>query len=296
MPFKIEEHYPVFREVSVSQDAALSVKNGKNAKAPEKDGGLFANEYCKLICNENPEIYCFSRFDKQKNLFVPLSELSNEVPYWLTAKNIEQRFALDALLNDEIPLVTLIGKAGTGKTLLAVAAGLYKAVDCGQYERVLVARPTISLGQDIGFLPGSVEEKLSPWMYPISDNVDFLIRRKKTMRSKIHGFSDLTERGILLIEPLPYIRGRSIHKQFLIIDEAQNLSVHEIKTILTRAGEGTKIVLAGDPYQIDNPKITAEESGLMQVVKKFRNESLSAHVILVKGERSKLSEIAANLL
>ena len=295
MAFKIEEHYPVYREISVSQECIYSVRDGINVKINENTG-LFANEYYKLVCDENPQTVCFSRFCKQLNSFVPLSRLSYEIPHWLTAKNTEQSFALDALLNDEIPLVTLIGKAGTGKTLLAVAAGLYKTIDCGQYERVLVARPTISLGQDIGFLPGSVEEKLSPWMYPISDNVDFLIHGKRTMRSKIHGFRDLTERGILLIEPLPYIRGRSIHRQFLIIDEAQNLSVHEIKTILTRAGEGTKIILAGDPYQIDNPKITAEESGLMQVVKKFRKENLFSHVTLVKGERSKLSEMAANLL
>ena len=295
MPFRIEELYPIYNEISVSREIFYAVKDGKIAKT-EESTKLFANEYYKLISDENSENFCFSRFDKQSNSFVPLSQASKEIPHWLTAKNIEQNFALDALLNDDVPLVTLIGKAGTGKTLLAVAAGLYKTIDCGQYERVLVARPTISLGQDIGFLPGSVEEKLSPWMYPISDNVNFLIHGKRTMRSKIHGFRDLTERGILVIEPLPYIRGRSIHNQFLVIDEAQNLSVHEIKTILTRAGDGTKIILAGDPYQIDNPKITAEESGLMQVVKKFRGEILSSHITLVKGERSKLSEMAANLL
>jgi len=295
MPFSIEKHYPIYREILLSQVEILTVKNGKNIKN-ENEKDVFANEYYKLINAENLEEYCFARFNKATNEFVPLSLVANEIPNWLTAKNIEQSFALDALLNDEIPLVVLIGKAGTGKTLLAVAAGLYKTTDCGEYERVLVARPTISLGQDIGFLPGSIEDKLTPWMYPIADNVNFLIKRKRTMRSKIQGFSDLTERGILLIEPLPYIRGRSIHKQFLIIDEAQNLTIHEVKTILTRAGEGTKIILAGDPYQIDNPKITAEESGLMQVVKKFRNESLSSHITLVKGERSKLSEMAANLL
>lgn len=293
--FNIEKHYPIYREILLSQEEIIAVKNGKNIKN-ESNEKVFANEYYKLLNIENSQEYCFSRYLKDTNEFTPLNPAASEIPNWLTAKNTEQSFALDALLNDEIPLVVLIGKAGTGKTLLAVAAGLYKTIDCGEYERVLVARPTISLGQDIGFLPGSIEDKLTPWMYPIADNVNFLIRRKRTMRSKMQGFSDLTERGILLIEPLPYIRGRSIHKQFLIIDEAQNLTIHEVKTILTRAGEGTKIILAGDPYQIDNPKITAEESGLMQVVNKFRNESLSSHITLVKGERSKLSEMAANLL
>jgi PhoH-like ATPase len=292
---KIESIYPVYREITVEQKKIEFIKSGKNIKLDTRETP-FANEYFKMTSEENAEMKCFSRFDREKNEFCPLDSAANEIPHWLAPRNIEQTLALDALLNDEIPLVTLIGKAGTGKTLLAVAAGLYKTIDCGQFERVLVARPTVSLGQDIGYLPGSVEEKLGPWMYPISDNVDFLIRARRTMRSKIHGFTDLTERGILLIEPLPYIRGRSIHKQYLVIDEAQNLSLHEIKTILTRAGEGTKIILAGDPYQIDNPKITAEESGLMQVVKRFVNESLSSHITLVKCERSKLSEMAANLL
>jgi len=295
MTFNIEKHYPVYREILLSQEAVFEIKSGKCIKN-ETNAEVFANEYYKIANAENPQEYCFSRFSKETDEFVPLNPLASEIPHWLSAKNVEQKFALDALINDEIPLVVLIGKAGTGKTLLAVAAGLYKTIDCGQYERVLVARPTISLGQDIGFLPGTIEDKLTPWMYPIADNVNFLIQRKRTMRSKMQGFSDLTERGILLIEPLPYIRGRSIHKQFLIIDEAQNLTIHEVKTILTRAGEGTKIILAGDPYQIDNPKITAEESGLMQVVKKFRDQSLSSHITLIKGERSKLSEMAANLL
>ena len=295
MPFKIEEIYPVYREIKIDEKPLDEIRNGKSIKNKTEEN-VFPNEYYKLTCCENPQISCLSRFDGEKQEFVPLVCASNEIPHWLTAKNIEQTLALDALLNDDIALVTLIGKAGTGKTLLAVAAGLYKTIDCGQYERVLVARPTVSLGQDIGFLPGSIEEKLGPWMYPISDNVDFLIHTRKTMRSKIHGFTDLTERGILLIEPLPYIRGRSIHKQYLVIDEAQNLSLHEIKTILTRAGVGTKIILAGDPYQIDNPKISAQDSGLMQVVKKFRNENLSSHITLVKCERSKLAETAANLL
>jgi len=293
--FKIEENYPIYREIAIDESGIEDIKKGKPVKnnAEEK---LLANGYYKLLSDKNPDIACFARFNKDTDEFYPLSAAANEIPHWLVPKNIEQTLALDALLNDDIPLVVLVGKAGTGKTLLAVAAGLYKTIDCGEYERVLVARPTISLGQDIGFLPGTIEEKLGPWMYPISDNVDFLIKRRKTMRSKIQGFKDLTERGILLIEPLPYIRGRSIHNQYLVIDEAQNLSLHEIKTILTRAGEGTKIILAGDPYQIDNQNISAQDCGLMRVVDRFANESLSSSITLVKCERSKLAEMAANLL
>ena len=293
--FRIEDDYPIYREIIIDEKLIGDIKNGKCVKNTSA-AKVLANGYYKLLSDKETDVACFARFNKDTDEFCPLSAAANEIPHWLVPKNIEQTLALDALLNDEIPLVVLVGKAGTGKTLLAVAAGLYKTIDCAQYERVLVARPTISLGQDIGFLPGTIDEKLGPWMYPISDNVDFLIKRRKTMRSKIQGFKDLTERGILLIEPLPYIRGRSIHKQYLVIDEAQNLSLHEIKTILTRAGEGTKIILAGDPYQIDNPKITVEDSGLMQVVKKFADETLSSQITLVKCERSKLAEMAANLL
>jgi PhoH-like ATPase len=293
--FKIEENYPIYREIAIDENGIEDIKKGKPVKN-NADEKLLANGYYKLLSDKNSDIACFARFNKDTDEFYPLSAAANEIPHWLVPKNIEQTLALDALLNDDIPLVVLVGKAGTGKTLLAVAAGLYKTIDCSEYERVLVARPTISLGQDIGFLPGTIEEKLGPWMYPISDNVDFLIKRRKTMRSKIQGFKDLTERGILLIEPLPYIRGRSIHNQYLVIDEAQNLSLHEIKTILTRAGEGTKIILAGDPYQIDNQNISAQDCGLMRVVDRFANESLSSSITLVKCERSKLAEMAANLL
>jgi PhoH-like ATPase len=200
------------------------------------------------------------------------------------------------LLHDGIQLVTLVGKAGTGKTLLAVAASIYKTVDENVYNRVLVSRPTLPMGKDIGYLPGTVEEKLTPWMYPIADNVELIMRKDNRSSRHIRGFRELVEMGILVIEPLTYIRGRSIHNQYLIIDEAQNLTPHEIKTIITRVGDGTKIIVTGDPYQIDNPYIDSSSNGLAYLVERFKEQTISAHITFTKGERSRLSELAANLL
>ncbi len=212
-------------------------------------------------------------------------------------RNKEQTFALDLLLEDRIKLVTLVGMAGTGKTLLAIAAGLFQTADLAAYQRLLVSRPIFPLGRDIGFLPGDIEEKLNPWMKPVYDNVEFIIdlARDKSAHKK-RGYQELIDLGILEIEPLTYIRGRSIPHQFLLIDEAQNLTPHEIKTIITRAGEATKIVLTGDPYQIDNPYVDSTSNGLTYVVHKFRGDSLAGHITLLKGERSELAERAAELL
>jgi len=213
-------------------------------------------------------------------------------------RNKEQCFALDLLLDDDIKLVTLVGKAGTGKTLLAIAAGLKRSADDRAFHRLLVSRPIFPLGKDIGYLPGDVEEKLNPWMKPVYDNVEFLLESRpavgRTGRSR--GYQELMDQGLLEIEPLTYIRGRSIPHQYLIIDESQNLTPHEIKTIITRAGEGTKVVLTGDPYQIDNPYVDATSNGLVYVVEKFRGEAIAGHITLRKGERSDLAELAANLL
>ncbi len=211
-------------------------------------------------------------------------------------KNREQHFALDALLDDNIKLVTLVGKAGSGKTLLAIAAGLAKVTDQNVFQRLLVSRPIFPLGKDLGYLPGDVEEKLNPWMQPIFDNIEFLmgLTQKEKKRGRSH--KELIDLGIVQIEPLTYIRGRSIPAQYMIVDEAQNLTPHEVKTIISRAGEGTKIVLTGDPYQIDNPYVDQTNNGLIHVVNRFRSEKIAAHIVLAKGERSELAEIAANLL
>ncbi len=291
--FKAEELYPGYTVHTIEHEKVLSLREKKTA---DTEISFLPNEYLKVISDKEAELVAFCRYNKSTKCLTPLSSGSAEVPRWVRPRNIEQSLALDALLDDSVKLVTLIGKAGTGKTLLAIAAGLYKTIDENKFDRILVSRPTLPMGQDIGFLPGSVEEKLTPWMYPIADNVDLILRQRKSVRSRVQGFKDLSEMGVLLIEPLTYIRGRSIHNQYLIVDEAQNLTTHEIKTILTRAGEGTKIILAGDPYQIDNPDVISTSSGLMQVVEKLRNEPESAHITFTQGERSRLSELAADLL
>lgn len=218
--------------------------------------------------------------------------LSNDPVWGITARNAQQRMALELLLNDDIPLVTLSGKAGTGKTLLALAAGLLKVEDEHKYKKLLIARPVVPMGKDIGYLPGEKEEKLRPWMQPIYDNLEYLFDTKKA------GDIDkiLMGMGSIQVEALTYIRGRSIPGQFIIIDEAQNLTKHEVKTIVSRVGEGSKIVLMGDPGQIDHPYLDSLSNGLTHIVEKFKYEGISGHMTLEKGERSKLAQHAADLL
>ena len=226
-----------------------------------------------------------------------LEPLAKRGPMWgIRPRNREQSFAAELLMNDDIKLVTLVGKAGTGKTLMAIAAGLHKVTEENRYQRLLVARPIFPLGRDIGYLPGDLEEKMNPWMQPIFDNVEFLMGLSKQERQKNRSYSELMDLGVLDIEPLTYIRGRSIPNQFMVVDEAQNLTPHEVKTIISRAGDSTKIVLTGDPYQIDNPYVDSTNNGLVHVVNRFREEKLAGHVTLSKGERSELAELATNLL
>ncbi|MEJ5257612.1 MAG: PhoH family protein [Fervidobacterium sp.] len=209
----------------------------------------------------------------------------------VTPRNKEQLFSLDALLNDEIKLVSLIGIAGTGKTFLALAAALQKVLTDGVYDRIIVARPLIPMGgKDIGYLPGALEEKISPWMSGVMDNLEYLCRLNSI------SFKELMKKDVIELEALTYIRGRSIPRQFIIIDEAQNLTPLEVKTILTRAGEGTKIVLTGDPYQIDTPYLDESSNGLVHAASKFRGKELACHIVLSKGERSDLASLAAELL
>lgn len=217
---------------------------------------------------------------------------STDQVWGISARNAQQRMALDLLLNDDIPLVTLTGRAGTGKTLLTLAAGLMKVEDEHAYKKLLIARPVVPMGKDIGYLPGEKDEKLRPWMQPIYDNLEFLFDTKK------QGDIDkiLAGLGNIQVEALTYIRGRSIPGQFIIIDEAQNLSRHEVKTIISRVGEASKIVLLGDPDQIDHPYLDATSNGLSYVVDRFKTESISGHVTLEKGERSRLAQMAAELL
>jgi PhoH-like ATPase len=255
------------------------------------------NEYICLKDKLNPTRTALGRVRLEDNRarVVPIDPFKQGV-WGIRPRNREQHFALDALLDDKIKLVTLVGKAGSGKTLVAIAAGMLKATDEGVYQRLLVSRPIFPLGKDIGYLPGDVEEKLNPWMQPIFDNVEFLMGLTQKDKKRGRSYKELLDMGMMQIEPLTYIRGRSIPNQYMIVDEAQNLTPHEVKTIVSRAGEGTKIVLTGDPYQIDNPYVDQTNNGLIHTVNRFKTEKIAAHITLQKGERSELAEIAANVL
>ncbi len=263
------------------------------------DREFLPNQDITLVDRVNPSHTALGMVAGKSNTIIPLLALPKLGVSRIQPRNREQRFALNLLLQDSIKLVTLVGKAGTGKTLLAIAAGLQKVADEKLYTRLLISRPVVPMGKDIGFLPGDINEKLTPWMQPLYDNFDLIFGTQDSHAKPGHwrrGHEELIEMGILQIEPLTYIRGRTIPQQFLIIDEAQNLTPHEVKTIITRAGEGTKVVLTGDPDQIDNPYVDAASNGLTYVVERFKNEPLAGHIILEKGERSSLAERAAALL
>jgi len=278
-------------------DEFYAQKRLSYSAAVKEAGNLKPNQYVILKDSANPTHTAMGRYSKELDCLVPLFKPAEGL-WGIFPKNAEQAFAIDALMNDDIKLVSLVGKAGTGKTLLAIAAGLAKTVDEGVFQRLLVSRPVFPLGKDIGFLPGDIEEKLNPWMQPIYDNIDFLFGATagRGKRGAGKGCQELINQGLLQIEPLTYIRGRSIPQQYLIVDESQNLTPHEIKTIITRAGDDTKIVLTGDSFQIDNPYVDSASNGLVHLVDRFKDESISAHITLTKGERSKLSELASNLL
>ena len=261
----------------------------------ELNGGkqYFPNEYCTLMDEANPKRTTLAKVDSTGTKLIPIVD-SREGVWGIRPRNREQHFAFDALLDDQVKLVTLMGKAGTGKTLLAMAAGLKRTVMDREFRRLVVARPTISMGKELGFLPGSLEEKLAPWMQPIHDALEMLSDLNMGHEHRRSG--DLMRSGSIVVEALSYIRGRSIANQFMIIDEAQNLTPLEAKTIITRVGNGTKIVFTGDPYQIDNPYVDSSSNGFNYVVSRFRTEKIAAHIELQKGERSELAELAANIL
>jgi len=261
----------------------------------EMNGGkkYFPNEYCTLMEETNPKRTALAKIDAGGTKAVPIIDCREGV-WGIKPRNREQHFGFDALLDDRVKLVTLMGKAGTGKTLLAMAAGLKRTVMDREFRRLVVARPTISMGKELGFLPGSLEEKLAPWMQPIHDALEML--GDLNMGHEHRRSGDLMRSGAIVVEALSYIRGRSIANQFMIIDEAQNLTPLEAKTIITRVGNGTKIIFTGDPYQIDNPYVDSSSNGFNYVVSRFRGESVAAHIEFQKGERSELAELAANIL
>ena len=259
------------------------------------DGGrsYCPNEYYTLTDEANSKKTALTKVDATGTKLIPILA-SREGVWGIKPRNREQHFALDALLDDRVKLVTLMGKAGTGKTLVAMAAGLKRVINDREFRRLVVARPTISMGKELGFLPGSLEEKLAPWMQPIHDALEML--SDLNMGHDHRRAADLMRSGSIVVEALSYIRGRSIANQFMIIDESQNLTPLEAKTIITRVGHGTKIVFTGDPYQIDNPYVDSSSNGFNYIISRFRDQAIAAHVELQKGERSELAELAANIL
>ena len=262
-----------------------------------KDGSLSpANLDCKpneyLIMTSPEHSSAVGKYDATKKQIEPL--LKTPILWGIKARNVEQRCAVDALMRDDIKLVTLIGQAGTGKTLLALACGLRKVFDEGLYSRILVSRPVVPLGRDIGYLPGTKEEKLYHWMQAIYDNLEFLCDSSGNEPNETLRW--VMESKKIEMEAVTYIRGRSLPKMFIIVDEAQNLTPHEVKTIISRAGEGTKVILTGDPSQIDNPYLDKDSNGLTYAVGKFMNHKIFGHVYLDKTERSELAALAAEVL
>ena len=254
-------------------------------------GDLQPHQFCILKMGESSSKSALARYCNHR---LHKLALDGKAVYGIKALNKEQKFALELLLDETIQVVTLVGKAGTGKTILALAAGLEKVLEGGgRYNRILITRPIVPLGNDIGYLPGDKEDKIRPWMQPIYDNLEYLCNE----HIQPNGCIDyLIANGKIELEALTYIRGRSIPKQFIICDESQNLSPHVIKTILTRVGRGSKIVFTGDPEQIDHPYLDASSNGLSYLVEKIKEEEISGHITLVKGERSGVAELGARLL
>lgn len=254
---------------------------------------LQPNEYCLLTSPEQSTAMC--KYNPQSKRLEPLIKLTRDI-WGIHPLNVEQKCALDLLLRDDVKLVSLIGPAGTGKTLMALAAALRKVFDEGVYTRILVSRPIVPLGKDIGYLPGTKEEKLYHWMQPIYDNLEFLCQSTSGEGNGSETQKWIMESKKIEMEAVTYIRGRSLPKIFMIIDEAQNLTPHEVKTIISRAGQGTKVVLTGDPTQIDNPYLDKDSNALTFTVNKFKQYAIYGHVFLERTERSQLAALAADIL
>jgi PhoH-like ATPase len=275
--------------------SAAELERHRQGPAPRFEGRFWPNQGVIVQDRDRAEDYLVYRYLDEPRGFQPIMDLSAGI-WGIQARNPHQALALEIMLDPAVSIVTLMGKAGTGKTLLALAVGLQMMMDENTYTKMLVSRPIFPMGKDIGYLPGTAQEKLEPWMQPIFDNLELLVGSPVSRHHPAKGYDTLMDQGLINIEPLTYIRGRSIPNQFMIVDESQNLTPHEIKTIITRVGEGTKIVLTGDPYQIDNPYVDAISNGLSHVVERFKRLGLAGHVTLVRGERSSLAEMAANVL
>jgi PhoH-like ATPase len=295
-----DELYTGYSEVVTSKEI---LDGFFDKKTLEKTGlGLYPNEFLLLREKGNAKRTALARVVTQGTI-THLSSQYDRV--WnIQPRNKEQRMALELLMDPDVSVVTLVGQAGTGKTLIALAAALHATLKNKQYDRILVSRPIIPMGKDIGYLPGGKDEKLSHWMEPIFDNLTYLMRDgsyekagKKKVKSSTHEkIQKLFSDRIIDLEALTYVRGRSIPGQFVIVDEAQNLTPHEVKTIVSRAGEGTKMVLTGDPYQIDNPYLDSASNGLSYAAERLKAQAIHGHVTLKKSERSNLAAIAAEQL
>jgi len=287
----VETLYSGYSTVTVKKETIDKLYADKKISA-DKLGTFSANEF--VVLTDNGSNSSLTKYDKKTNSLLPLTQQEKH-PWGIKPLNKEQRFAMELLLSDNINLVTLIGVAGSGKTLLSIACGLQKTVEDETYRHLLIYRPIIPVGRDIGYLPGTKEEKLSQWMGAINDNMEFLFRKNnpQEMKNKIQYLYDT---GIIEVEALTYLRGRTLPQQYIIIDDAQNLTPLEAKTIISRAGEDTKVVLTGDPYQIDNPYLDASSNGLTYIAERFRGQELYGNVIFHKTERSRLSALAAELL
>ncbi len=281
--------YTGFTKYLVDDQVIDQFYEGKDVFVDRDDIKLFPNQFVMLVSNANEKKTALSRFKcYSKALFRVFDGKGWD--WVITPRNKEQSFALDLLLDEDVPIVTLIGKAGSGKTLAAISAGLQQVLEGRTYKRLIVSRPVQPMGRDIGYLPGTMEEKMRPWLAPIRDNMQFLMGNDKIM------MEEYMSNGTVEIEALTYIRGRSISNAYIIVDEAQNLSRHELKTIITRVGEDTKIVLTGDIEQIDNVYIDETSNGLTYAVEKFKDAQIAGHITLQRGERSKVATLAARIL
>tara|TARA_Y100000592_G_scaffold65180_1_gene101410 strand:+ start:552 stop:1877 length:1326 start_codon:yes stop_codon:yes gene_type:complete len=284
--------YSGVKRIDVDQKTVDEFYATRKLEIPDSFKGydLYPNQFLVLKDSNAGQQSIISRFKDSNSPLTPLIETK---PTWgLIPRNKEQKFALDILFDDSIKLVTLVGKAGTGKTLLAISSALQQTLEPTnkKYKKVVISRPVQPVGKDIGFLPGTLEEKMDPWIAPIKDNLKFLFNNDDfTLDMYI-------ENGEIEIEAITFIRGRSIANAIIIIDEAQNLTTHELKTIITRVGEDTKIILTGDIDQIDNTYVDSVSNGLTYAIEKFKEHSIAAHITLLKGERSKLATLGAKIL
>jgi PhoH-like ATPase len=288
----IDTLYTGWREFDLPERDIDKVSKAKSYKL---DLHIKPNEFVLLVGQDNPHKRLLMR-SYGNNSIIEKLKFQKQSVMGISPRNIQQVMSFDLLLDDRVQLVALVGQAGTGKTLIALAAGLYKVTKQQSYESMLVTRPIMPLGKDIGYLPGSKEEKLESWMQPIFDNLSFVLQVSRSPGSKATKVDDLIDSNVISLEPLTYMRGRSIPNQFIILDEAQNLTPHEVKTVISRAGHGSKLVLTGDPYQIDNPYLDSASNGLSYVVERMKDQKLFGAVRLERSERSTLASLAAELL